>query len=108
MDLPLPDYDHLATASLQHRIRSLSAGQLEQLLDYERAHADRAEARTILQARLSELREGAEPSGGSPEGPRPESAPPASGGGKVGPDTTGPPINPPSHGVPSNPAQPRQ
>jgi hypothetical protein len=31
----------LPTSSLQHRIRSLSADELERVLDYERGHADR-------------------------------------------------------------------
>jgi hypothetical protein len=105
--LPLPDYDHLPTATLQHRIRSLTADELEQVLEYERRHADRADVRTILEARLRALHSGAAPSGGDPAAARPEAAPPPAGGSPVSTETTGPPINPPSQGVPSNPAQPR-
>lgn len=106
--LPLPDFDGLPVSSLQHRIRSLSADEVQRLLDYEREHADRAGARTVMQARLTELREGAKPSAGDPAGARPEinQAPP--GGSHASPQTSGPPINPPSQGVPSNPAQPRK
>jgi hypothetical protein len=107
MGLPLPDYDHLPTSSLQHRIRTLTAGELEQVLDYERSHADRAQVRTIVEARLAQLHAGAEPSSGAADATHPETAPPPSAGGKVTPETSGPPINPPSQGVPSNPAQPR-
>lgn len=105
--LPLPDYDHLPTGSLQSRIRSLSADELRELLEYERAHADRLQVREIMQARLSELEDGAPPSSGAPDAARPEAAPPPHGGSRVSPQTSGPPINPPSQGVPSNPAQPR-
>jgi hypothetical protein len=106
-DLPLPDYDHLPTGSLQNRIRSLSAEELEQVLAYERSHGDRLDVRTVLEARLSALRAGAEPSGGSPLAARPEAAPPPAGDTSVSPQTSGPKMNPPSQGVPSNPAQPR-
>ena len=63
-ELPLPDYDHLPTAALQHRIRSLSADELELILAYERAHADRIDVRMVVEARLTALHEGARPSGG--------------------------------------------
>lgn len=106
-DLPLPDYDQLPIGSLQNRIRSLTADELREVLEYERTHAARLQVSTILQARLDELEDGAQPSGGSPDAPHPEVAPHARGGSRVSPQTAGPPINPPSQGVPSNPAQPR-
>ena len=36
-DLPLRDYDHLPVSAVGQRIRSLTADQVGQLLDYERA-----------------------------------------------------------------------
>lgn len=106
-DLPMPDFDHLPVATLQHRIRSLDLAGLEQVAEYERQHGHRAPVLTIVEARLAELRHGAEPSPGSPAGATPETAPPPSGDTGISPQTAGPKQNPPSQGVPSNPAQPR-
>ncbi|MBB2922049.1 hypothetical protein [Cellulomonas cellasea] len=106
--LPIPDYDHLPVTGLGHRIRSLSAEQLGTLLTYEQAHGDRLPVLQVLQARLTELEDGAEPSDGDAAGLAPElAAGGAQGGSAVSPQTQGPTINPPSHGVPTNPAQPR-
>ena len=106
-ELPLPDYDHLPTGSLESRIRSLDADQLQALLTYEREHGDRLPVVTVLEARLRAVQAGAEPTGSDPMAatPEQEEAPPAGGG--VSPETQGPPVNPPSQGVPTNPAQPR-
>ena len=106
--LPLPDYDHLPLGGLTSRIRSLDQTGVQTLLDYERAHGDRAPVVTVLENRVTQLEEGAQPSGGDPAAVTPE-APPgaAAGGSKVSEATTGPVINPPSHGDPTNPAQPR-
>ena len=62
--LPLPDYDHLPVEGLASRIRTLDATGLQTLLEYERAHADRLQVVTIMENRLTSLREGAQPSGG--------------------------------------------
>ncbi len=105
--LPLPDYDHLPIGSLTSRIRTLDSAGVEAVLAYEREHANRLPAVTVLEARLEQLRAGAEPSGGSPHAVAPEAAPPAAGGSVASPATSGPVINPPSHGDPTNPAQPR-
>lgn len=98
--LPIPDYDHVAEGALEQRIRSLAAGELEQLDDYERSHADRPHVRQILAARLEQLRAGAEPSKGgqSPPaqtqgGPEPET------GSSAGPATAAEPGQPLRHGV---------
>jgi hypothetical protein len=106
-ELPLPDYDHLPTGSLQHRIRTLTRQQLQVIADYERQHAHRPLVETMIQARLAELDSGAAPSGGAPDALQPEQAPPPAGGTQVTPETSGPKMNPPSQGVPSNPTQPR-
>jgi hypothetical protein len=107
VSLPLPNYDDLPLGSIQSRIRSLSLPELQQVSDYERAHGNRAPVLTLIDARLAELRAGAEPSGGSPMAATPEVAPGADGGSPVSPATSGPKQNPPSHGAPENPAQPR-
>jgi hypothetical protein len=105
--LPLPDYDHLPLGGLVHRIRSLGEPALAELLEYEQAHADRLPVVQAMQARLAELRDGAQASGGSPVAPAAEAPPAAAAGAPISPATSGPPINPPSHGDPTNPAQPR-
>jgi hypothetical protein len=106
--LPLPDYDHLPIGGLTTRIRTLDAAGVETLLAYERAHGDRAPVVTVLENRLTALREGAQPSGGDPAADFAAEAPQhAAGGSKVSETTAGPPINPPSQGDPTNPAQPR-
>ena len=105
--LPLPDYDHLPLAGLTSRIRTLDVAGVQTLLDYERAHGDRAPVVTVLENRLGALQEGASPSGGDPAAPAAEAPPAASGGSKVSEATTGPKMNPPSQGDPTNPAQPR-
>jgi hypothetical protein len=106
-DLPMPDFDHLPLATLQHRIRSPDLAGLERVAEYERRHGNRAPVLTIVEARLTELRNGAEPSPGAPDAATPETAPPPSRDTGISPATAGPKQNPPSQGVPSNPAQPR-
>jgi hypothetical protein len=104
--LPLRDYDHLPLPSLAQRIRSLTADEIGQLLDYEREHANRLPAVQAMETRLSELESGATPSPGraqtGPEWPEPPSA-----DSPVNPARTAPPANPPPHGVPAQPAQPK-
>ncbi|WP_369137529.1 hypothetical protein [Modestobacter versicolor] len=106
-DLPLPDYDHLPVGSLTSRIRTLDADDLETLLGYEQAHANRVQVVSAMTHRLDDLKAGAQPSGGDPAAAQPEHAPAAAGGSAVSEATSGPPVNPPSHGDPTNPAQPR-
>ena len=105
--LPLPDYDHLPVDGLTSRIRTLDAAGLETVLEYERAHANRLQVVTVMENRLSALREGAQPSGGDPLAPAADDPTHATGGSKVSGATSGPPMNPPSQGDPTNPAQPR-
>ena len=106
-DLPLPDYDHLPVGSLISRVRTLDADDLQTVLGYEKAHANRVQVVQALTHRLDDLKAGAQPSGGSPDAARPEAAPAAAGGSAVSEATSGPPVNPPSHGDPTNPSQPR-
>jgi hypothetical protein len=106
--LPIPDYDHLPTGSLESRIRSLDESGVSQLLVHESRHGNRAPVMNVLRQRLQALQAGAKPSAGSGDpGSMPESSPAASPDSKVSPQTAGPPVNPPSHGDPTNPAQPR-
>ncbi|MBI9114295.1 hypothetical protein [Sanguibacter suaedae] len=106
--LPVPDYDHLPTGSLAHRIRSLDASEIGALLAYEEAHGDRLPITQVLRTRLDEVESGAELSSGDASAVAPELAPDPQGSGPVSPDTQGPVQNPPSQGVPTNPAQPRR
>ncbi|WP_277207946.1 hypothetical protein [Isoptericola croceus] len=71
-DLPLPDYDHLPVGTLAHRVRQLDADGLEKVLAYERAHGQRQPVLTVLEQRLEELRDGAQPSGGNPDAAPPQ------------------------------------
>ncbi|NGN69939.1 hypothetical protein G5C51_39385 [Streptomyces sp. A7024] len=104
-DLPLPDYDRLPPADMAHRIRALSAAELERLIAYERAHAGRPIVIEQLLFRLRELEAGARPTGG---GAAPGSvAPPPDGGSPVTPDTSAPSIHPPPHGTPDQPGRPK-
>jgi hypothetical protein len=105
--LPLPDYDHLPEGALEHRIRTLDADGLEQLIAYERAHASRLHVLMLMDNRLEQLRSGAEPSGGDPAAVAAEAPPGPRGGSLVSPATSGPVANPTSHGDPTNPGQPR-
>ncbi|GGM08088.1 hypothetical protein GCM10010129_59990 [Streptomyces fumigatiscleroticus] len=104
--LPLPDYDHLPVGSLQGRIRSLTAEEVEELLAYERSHADRLPVTEVLAARLEQLRAGAEPTSGDPAAPRPEQSEHRSGS-PVTPSTSPQPSSPPPHGTPDQPAKPK-
>ncbi|HEX9041074.1 MAG TPA: hypothetical protein VF838_08590 [Trebonia sp.] len=50
--LPLPDYDHLPATAVGQRIRSLTSGQLRQLLDYEREHANRPAITQVMRTKV--------------------------------------------------------
>jgi hypothetical protein len=54
-DLPVPGYDELSVASLRSRLRTLDAAQVRELLDYERAHASRANVVTMFERRTAKL-----------------------------------------------------
>jgi hypothetical protein len=104
--LPLPDYDHLPIGGLESRVRSLSADEVEDLLAYERSHADRLPVTELLSARLDQLHAGAEPTSGNPGALRPEQ-----GGGRSGspvsPATSPQPSSPPPHGTPDQRGKPK-
>lgn len=97
-ELPLADYDHLPEGSLQHRIRSLEAEELQQLLDYEVAHANRPSVVQLLAARQDQLAEGATPSSGTGE-ERPEQSEGSPGGSRVDPNAAAEPGQPLRHGL---------
>jgi hypothetical protein len=105
--LPLPDYDQLPLPSLTSRVRTLDLDGVRALLEYERGHGDRLPVVTVLENRVRDLEQGAQPSGGDPAAATPEAPVGPAGGSKVGTATSGPPVNPPSQGDPTNPAQPR-
>jgi hypothetical protein len=54
-ELPLANYDALTLASLRARLRNLSVEQLTQLLDYEKAHAARADVISMFERRIVKL-----------------------------------------------------
>ncbi|MFF9817263.1 hypothetical protein [Streptomyces sp. NPDC014006] len=104
--LPLPDYDHLPIGGLESRVRSLTAEEVEELLAYERTHADRLPITEVLTARLDQLRAGAEPSAGDPGALRPEQSE-GSTGSPVSPATSPEPFSPPPHGTPDQRGKPK-
>ncbi|MCO5972114.1 hypothetical protein [Actinoallomurus soli] len=55
-DLPIADYDHATIASVRARLRTLNARQVNELRDYERAHAARAEFLRMYENRIAKLR----------------------------------------------------
>jgi len=53
--LPLPNYDGLSVASLRARLRTLTAGQVAELIGYEKVNADRAEVVAMFERRIAKL-----------------------------------------------------
>ena len=58
---PLPNYDELSIASLRARLRNLDVPQLRQLVEYESAHAGRADVITMFERRIAKLQAGTTP-----------------------------------------------
>ncbi|MDC0769047.1 hypothetical protein [Streptomyces sp. HD] len=104
--LPLPDYDHLPMGGLESRIRSLTSREVEDLLVYEQAHADRLPVTEVLATRLEQLQAGAEPTSGDPGALRPESGVRRAGS-PVSPATSPQPFGPPPHGTPDQRGKPK-
>ncbi|MDX3526382.1 hypothetical protein P1P75_08000 [Streptomyces sp. ID05-39B] len=104
--LPLPDYDHLPIGGLESRVRSLTAGEVEELLAYERTHADRLPVTEVLTSRLEQLEAGAEPTSGDPSALRPEQST-GRAGSPVSPATSPQPFGPPPHGTPDQRGKPK-
>ncbi|MBD0422759.1 hypothetical protein AB0L35_20275 [Streptomyces sp. NPDC052309] len=104
--LPLPDYDHLPIGGLESRIRSLGVEEVEELLAYERSHADRLPVTELLAARLEQLQSGAEPTSGDPGALRPEQTQGRTGS-PVSPATSPQPFSPPPHGTPDQRGKPK-
>jgi hypothetical protein len=104
--LPLPDYDHLPLDTLRHRIRQLDADGVQQLLEFERSHANRLPVIEVMENWLRELREGAQPSEGSPFELKPEAPPPPAGRPPVSEAKAGPPTRPPMRPETTKPVDP--
>ena len=104
--LPLPDFDHLPLGGLRTRIRSLSADEVEKVLDYERSHGDRTPVVQVINARLAELASGAEPTGGDPTAVRPEQHARRERQ-RVSPDTAAEAPHPPPQGTPDQRGRPK-
>ncbi|MUL40476.1 hypothetical protein FZ103_04660 [Streptomonospora sp. PA3] len=103
---PIEGYEGLPVGTLQHRVRALTQEQMRELIDYESAHANRPNVLEILNGRLRELENGAEPSGGD-QSFQPETPQAPRGGSEVSPGGQGPEGNAPPHGVPAQPAKPK-
>ena len=57
-EAPLPNYDDLTIASVRARLRNLSREQLDQLVDYEKAHANRADFIAMFERRIAKVESG--------------------------------------------------
>jgi hypothetical protein len=55
VELPLPNYDELTIASVRARLRNLSIAQLGELVNYEKAHADRADFIAMFERRIAKV-----------------------------------------------------
>jgi hypothetical protein len=55
---PLPNYDELTVPSLRARMRNLSVEQLNEVIVYEKAHANRADVIAMFERRIAKLAEG--------------------------------------------------
>jgi len=53
--LLIPDFDQLPASDLRNRIRSLTAAQLQLLLDHESRHGQREQVLELIQARITLL-----------------------------------------------------
>ena len=54
-ELPLQNYDDLTIASVRARLRNLSVEQLNSLIDYEKAHAARADFISMFERRIAKV-----------------------------------------------------
>jgi hypothetical protein len=52
---PLPNYDELSIASLRARLRNLDLTQVQELANYEKAHAARADVLAMYERRIAKL-----------------------------------------------------
>jgi len=55
---PLPNYDGLSIASLRARLRNLDVTQVRGLVEYEKAHAGRADVIVMFERRIAKLEAG--------------------------------------------------
>ena len=55
---PLPNYDELSVASLRARLRNLDVTQVRGLVEYEKAHAGRADVIVMFERRIAKLEAG--------------------------------------------------
>ena len=56
-ELPLPNYDQLTLPQLRGKLRTLSAAQLAELVEYERGSGQRTAFLTMLENRIATLRD---------------------------------------------------
>lgn len=94
-DMAIPEIDQLGPGQLEHRIRRLDAEQIDALVQHEREHGNRAPVLTILEGRLQQLAEGAQPTDADGLS-RPSDTPP-------GPGTTSGPVSEATEAEPNPP-----
>lgn len=71
--LPLSDFDQVPAGSLASRVASLDIQQLEQLIGFERNHAQRQQVLDVLTRRRNQLRtEEREPENSPPDAIEPD------------------------------------
>lgn len=103
-ELPVPDWDQQPVGAMEHQIRSLDAKQLRTLREHEKSHANRPVVKHMLDSRLAQLDQGAEPTPGG-EQPHSDSADSTRAGSVVTPATASEPHHDPPHGNPRQPGQ---
>jgi hypothetical protein len=104
-DLPLPDFDHIPLGTLPSRLHPLDERGITQLLGWERAHGNRLPVIQVLESRIQQLRDGAEPSGSIPDS-MPEVTSSQTGS-PVSPSTSPDVIPEPAKSSPILPSQPQ-
>ena len=95
--LPIPGYDQLTLGDLKHRIRSLDADDLRRVREHEQAHGNRTPVLEVVDERLRQLAEGAEPAPGDQRNTPPVIGTP--GGSPVSPQQSPDGTTPLRHGV---------
>jgi hypothetical protein len=95
--LPIPGYDQLTLGDLKHRIRSLTTEDLQRVREHEQAHGNRTPVLEVVDERLRQLAEGAEPAGGDQQNTPPVEGTP--GGSPVSPQQSPDDNTPVRHGV---------
>ncbi|MEU7479850.1 hypothetical protein AB0A63_27925 [Lentzea sp. NPDC042327] len=95
--LPISGYDQLTLGDLKHRIRSLDEQDLRRVREHEEAHGNRTPVLEVVDERLRQLADGAEPAGGDQRNTPPADG--TAGGSPVSPQQSPDGNTPLRHGV---------